>query len=274
MPRIINRDGKEFAFPDDYTDEQIEAFFNTETVASNEVKEQPSEEKAESRGIITDTPVQVAGGVADMAKSSLHLLEGIGQDLKRKYNVGGFTFGDNAKNGFVQYHTYDDVIKNNIKLPVSGNPEVVGDSAFEQFIPDVDEADTKTGAVVRSISQFLSGWTLTAPLKPLKVVKGASSAVNLAKVSTRGAVADFVAFDSDTGRFVDMVNQEFPGLQNPLFDYLSSEDKDEGFYEARFKNAVEGVLLGYAGEKLIRAGGFLKNQIVDTAKWIKLKEKN
>ena len=43
--------------------------------------------------------------------------------MQRKYNVGGFTFGDNASNGIVQYHTYDDVINNNIKLPVSGDPE-------------------------------------------------------------------------------------------------------------------------------------------------------
>ena len=77
------------------------------------------------------------------------------------------------ENGLVQYHSYDDVIKNNIKLPISGNVTEVGDSAFEEFIPDVDEADTTTGAVTRSISQFLSGWYLTAPVKPLKVVKGA-----------------------------------------------------------------------------------------------------
>ena len=75
------------------------------------------------------------------------------------------------ENGFAQYHSYDDVINNNIKLPVSGDPTKVGDTAIEEAIPDIDEADTTTGAVTRSISQFLSGWYLTAPVKPLQVSK-------------------------------------------------------------------------------------------------------
>ena len=41
---------------------------------------------------------------------------------------------------------------------------------------------------------------------------------------------------------LDMVNTQFPSLQNPLFEYLSSEGKEESFYEARFKNAIEGAL--------------------------------
>ena len=92
---------------------------------------------------------------------------------------GGFTFGENARNGLVQYHSYDDVINNNIKLPVSGDVTKVGDSAFEEAIPDIDEADTTTGAVTRSISQFLSGWYLTAPVKPLQVAKGAKVSTQL-----------------------------------------------------------------------------------------------
>ena len=68
-----------------------------------------------------------------------------------------------------------------------------------------DEPDTTAGAVTRGISQFLSGWYLTAPLKPLQFVKGAKTTTNFGKATTRGAVADFVAFDEETGRFVDMV---------------------------------------------------------------------
>ena len=78
----------------------------------------------------------------------------------------------------------------------------------------------------------------------MKFLKGAKTTTNFAKATTRGAVADFVAFDEETGRFVDMLNTQFPSLQNPLFDYLSSEGKDESFYEARLKNAIEGALLG------------------------------
>ena len=273
MAQIINRNGKEYPFPDDFTQEQIDAYFKG-IENENQNTDTPPKEEEEGRGLLTDVPVQAVGGVVDAGKSALRLIEQVGQDAKRKFNVGGFTFGDNASNGIAEYHTYDDVIKNNIKLPVSGDPTVVGDTAFEKALPDIDDADTTTGSVTRSISQFLSGWYLTKPAKGLQVVSGGSKVKNLAKVTTRGAVADFVAFDSETGRFMDMVNTQFPSLQNPLFEYLSSKDKEEGFYEARFKNALEGALLGGVMEGVIRSPKFLKDQLGGFAQWIKLKRKS
>ena len=269
MAQIVNG----VPFPDDYTKEQIDDYFKK--LEGNELPTEENKEVEDERGILTDVPVQAVGGVADAGKSALRLIEGVGQDMKRKFNVGGFTFGDNAENGFVQYHTYDDVINNNIKLPVSGDPTKIGDSAFEELIPDIDDADTATGAVTRSISQFLSGWYLTKPAKGLQFVSGGSKAVNFAKATTRGAVADFVAFDEETGRFMDMVNTQFPSLQNPLFEYLSSEGKEESFYEARLKNAIEGALLGGVMEGTIRGTApFLKKQLEGFSTWLKLKRKS
>ena len=46
---------------------------------------------------------------------------------------------------------------------------------------------------------------------------------------------DCFGIDEETGRFMDMVNTQFPSLQNPLFEYLSSEGKEESFYEANFR---------------------------------------
>ena len=271
MAQVVNG----ITFPDSFTQEQIDEYFKTlnETQATEETK--PEETEEDKRGLLLDIPTQAVGGVVDAGKSALRLIEGIGQDAKRLTGVGGFTFGDNASNGIIQYHSYDDVINNNIKLPVSGDPTKIGDSAFEDVLPDVDEADTATGAVTRSISQFLSGWYLTAPVKPLQLVKGAKVSTQLAKTTTRGAVADFVAFDEETGRFMDMVNTQFPSLQNPLFEYLSSEGKEESFYEARFKNAVEGALLGNVLEGTVRVTApFLKNQLTGMGQWIKLKRKS
>ncbi len=271
MAQIINRNGKEYPFPDDFTQEQIDKYFQD---LEGTKAEEETPEKEDERGILTDVPTQALGGVVDASKSALRLIEGVAQDGKRKFGVGGFTFGDNASNGLVEYHTYDDVIKNNIKLPVSGDPTKVGDSAFEEMLPDIDEADTLTGSVTRSMSQFLSGWYLTKPAKALRFASGGSKVANFAKASTRGAVADFVAFDEETGRFMDMVNTNFPSLQNPLFEYLSSEGKEESFYEARFKNALEGALLGGVVEGTIRGTApFLKEQLSGFANWIKLKRK-
>ena len=67
----------------------------------------------------------------------------------------------------------------------------------------------------------------------------------------KGTVGDFIAFDEDTGRFTDVVTEYFPSVINWLFDYLQSDEDDE-WYEARFKNALEGAGLGALTEFTFR----------------------
>ena len=52
----------------------------------NELPPEETKEEDEGRGILTDVPVQAVGGVADAGKSALRLIEGVGQDAKRKFN--------------------------------------------------------------------------------------------------------------------------------------------------------------------------------------------
>ena len=274
ITKIINE--KEYVFPDGTTEEQILAFEEQILNPDKKPDEQKPEEE-EKRGYITDTAYGAAVGIRNAGQSILNLGEGIGQDLKKKFGVGGFTFGENANNGMVEYHTYEDVIKNKIKLPLTGDVTKVGDKDSKLKLPEMDAPDTGLGNVTSVISQFVSGWYLTKPLKAVSWATKGSKAVKATKATgvalTRGAVADFVAFDQDTGRAVDMINTHFPSLQNPLFDYLSSEDKDEGFYEARFKNALEGLFLGGVTEGIIRGTKPFLNQISDFAKYVRIKRK-
>ena len=92
MAQIINRNGKEYPFPDDFTQEQIDKYF--QDLEGTKVEEE-TPEKEDERGILTDVPTQALGGVVDAGKSALRLIEGVAQDGKRKFGVGGFTFGDN-----------------------------------------------------------------------------------------------------------------------------------------------------------------------------------
>ena len=104
MAQIVNRNGKEYTFPDNYTQEQIDA--HIDKLEGKKTEEDTEEKTGEERGLLTDVPVQALGGVFDAGKSALNLMEGIGADLKRRTGHGGFTFGENAHNGIVQYHTY------------------------------------------------------------------------------------------------------------------------------------------------------------------------
>lgn len=112
-------------------------------------------------------------------------------------------------------------------------------------LPDVKQADSTTGGIVRSVSQFLAGFVgagkITAPLKIGRAAAGVA----------KGAVADFTAFDAHEKRLSDLI-QEFPALQNPVTEYLASKGTD-GEIEGRLKRAVEGMGVGAATEGLLLA---------------------
>lgn len=71
--------------------------------------------------------------------------------------------------------------------------------------------------------------------------------VNAAKLMPRGAAADFIAFDYNEMRFVDMA-QHVPGV-GKLFEGLAY-DEDDSWFEARMKNAIDGAILGFVGDYL------------------------
>ena len=85
MAITIERNGKEFSFPDNYTQEQIDKFFqdmeNPVPVPEENVEAEGEEEK---RGILTDVPIQAYGGVVKATKSAVKLIEDLGQDAKRQ----------------------------------------------------------------------------------------------------------------------------------------------------------------------------------------------
>ena len=101
-----------------------------------------------------------------------------------------------------------------------------------------------------------------------KIQKLGSTTKSLAK----GAIADFVAFDENSGRFVDMVNEYAPELSNPMFDYLASDPNDT-FWEGRFKNAVEGVALGGVAEGIFRTARYIKQKNAEKYSNVKPKKK-
>ena len=63
MAITIERKGKEFSFPDNYTQEQIDKFFQDMENPVPVPDENVEAEGDEERGILTDVPVQAYGGV-------------------------------------------------------------------------------------------------------------------------------------------------------------------------------------------------------------------
>ncbi len=99
-----------------------------------------------------------------------------------------------------------------------------------QQIPSVGGT---AGAITESAAQFVTGFKGAGLF-----IKGGGLAVGMAK----GAVADAAVFDAHEARLSNLLEEHF-SLANPVTQFLASDPADS---EAggRFKNALEGVLLG------------------------------
>jgi len=217
-----------YEFPEGTTDEQIEKYFK---------KIDPNK-----RGLITDIGLSALDGVRDGVQASIGLVEELGDTLGEKTGFYGVGFG-NDEEGF----QLSDLKPNLLSYKEAQDKGLIDDKLT---LPDFErEPDTVIGGITKGMTQFLTGWFSGG--KVLKGVKTMTMKGALAKSVARGSVADFQAFDQDSGRLVDVINEFAPQLENPVFDYLSSDENDT-WYEARFKNALEGAGLGGAIEGLFR----------------------
>jgi hypothetical protein len=116
------------------------------------------------------------------------------------------------------------------------------------------EADprTVTGAGVRAISQFLTGF-----VPALRGVK-ALGVTGVAAPAAAGAIADATVFDPQEERLSNLI-QDVPALENPITEYLAASPEDTDA-EGRFKNAIEGLALGGVADGLIQGIRLVKNR--------------
>ena len=116
------------------------------------------------------------------------------------------------------------------------------------------EADprTVTGAGVRAISQFLTGF-----VPALRGVK-ALGVTGFAAPAAAGAIADATVFDPQEERLSNLI-QEVPELQNPITEYLAASPEDTDA-EGRLKGALEGLLAGGIADGLIQGIRLVKSR--------------
>jgi hypothetical protein len=252
--------GTVIEFPDGTPDEDIQKYLSLPEYQAKEQQEDNSE-----RSLLSDIPTQVVGGVRDAVQSTIGFVEGLGDTLGEKTNIGGLVFGEKADNGIVGYKSYDELVRDGDSNPLFGK---FGTKDAIQ-LPEIDQADTVVGGLTRGVTQFATGWITGGKLlrgasnqlstsTAIKLAKGAKA--NPIKASLgKGVVADTIAFDEETGRFSDIINEYAPALANPLTDYLAS-DPDDTFWEGRFKNTLEGLALGGITEGLFRTARYIKNK--------------
>lgn len=125
------------------------------------------------------------------------------------------------------------------------------DKPFAQQLPEIEGSGTVTGGLVRKAAQFLGPFAVAGRAKAVKSLYQLGRAGAIANPALRGMAADFFAFDPDEQRLSNLV-QEVPELANPVNEYFAADPADSDL-EGRFKQSIEGLGLGVAGEAVTRA---------------------
>ena len=268
--------GKLMTFPDGTSEDDIQkAFSEIQTEIKAEVDKGAL---ASSQEAIKTNPIgnwlfdnlAVAPYEASrkFLNSTFDLTEGIGDTLGEKIGIGGFKYGKDANNGLLQYVGYDQAIQDkNVKgilSPITGNIGVKDAYSIKGFFYNPDDPDndnhttTTTGQFVETIGQFLIGFKGADKLFKIgKIAPSTTKLGSFAEVTAKGAIADFVAFDEDSGRLTDLLSQYAPETVDKYLGYLQSDPNDT-WWEGRLKNTIEGAGIGSIAEILFRMARSIK----------------
>ena len=243
---------------------------NTNTSEGGLLANQP--EALKNNWLYDNLVVAPYEGSRKALNSASSFVEDLGDTLGEKSNFGGFRYGSDAQNGLVEYVPYDQAVQEgNVKgilAPITGNIGKKDHWETKGFFYDPkkdnpeDNTESMSASFIEGGVQFLIGFKgVDKAIKGYKAYRGidvaqeASKFSKFASASGKGAVGDFIAFDEDTGRFTDVVTEFFPSVGNTWLGYLQSDEDDE-WYEARFKNALEGLGLGAFAEGLFSIGKY------------------
>ncbi|MVT66871.1 hypothetical protein GPL21_17365 [Bradyrhizobium pachyrhizi] len=144
------------------------------------------------------------------------------------------------------------VAKAGIELKdVFGEPDAGNKWAFRQFIEDKAQGLRQQhvmNGVAQSITQFGVGFVglgkVGAATGLAEKAKSAGRFLHWTYEAARGAAAGALFMDPHEERLSNLV-EHYPGLSNPLSNYLAAKPDDSGL-EGRAKNAVEGVVMDAA----------------------------
>lgn len=121
---------------------------------------------------------------------------------------------------------------------------------------DIEKPKSITGGAIKGVTQFIVGMLGAGKAMKLAGVPKLAGAAGYVKSAAQGAIANFSVFDAHQQRLSNLL-QEVPELANPVTEYLASKP-DDSAAEGRFKNALEGLMVGsiadgfFNGVKLLR----------------------
>lgn len=123
----------------------------------------------------------------------------------------------------------------------------LGGAQLSAPVSEEERPETVTGRMIEGVTQFATGWVGGG--KALQAWKTAGNGARIGKAMAQGALADFTAFDGQEERLANLLAEHAPEALAPALNWLAA-DPEDGEIEGRFKNAVEGSILGGAVDVL------------------------
>ena len=182
--------------------------------------EEPQSFAASFAGEVGKTLVQIPIGIREGVRQQARAVEGVLDEL----DIPSVVQLTDAEGNFdLDLVTRAEAGETSILFPTTERPE--------GFAPNL----------ARGAGQFLAGFI--GPFKAL----GRAGVGTGKRVLAAGAIADAFAFDPKEATASEFIQST--GLANPVTEFLAT-NPDDSEAEQRFKNAIEGALLGKIGEKL------------------------
>ena len=148
-----------------------------------------------------------------------------------------------------------------------GSGNAIDDDKDYDFVPEVLEPETGLGKTAQAISAFATGWvtggklistagkTALAGTKAAtamqKIATAAPKASKAVKVAAKGGVIDFITGDGSDERLANVL-VENDIFRNAFTEYLAGDENDSAL-EGRFKNVLEGYVVGTALDTAVAA---------------------
>lgn len=197
-----------------------------------EIREAEAEAAESRRGHLLDVGAGVLRAPAGAFEEAMDGVASLDEWLGRKIGVIDFNPFDGDGIGL------DEFDPEKHQSPFRKPEE--GWKAIRDSLP---EPERVSGNMTEAVGRFLIGfYTGKRILRGAGLLQGGSTAANITNAAVAGAFSDATVFDGHEGRLSDLI-QSVPALQNPVTEYLETDENDSEL-ESRIKNVLEGGGLG------------------------------